>query len=191
MHTRRLCQCTSVYIGPYEHGVSCDRTRAEETCHRSVSDFCKLESGAQALACEHHPERAARSRKRSQGKSRTHRKLGGTPHRCRFDETRAAPKPGRALGRSTIPIRFGPYLSRIPEHQPGHCTRARVAMSSSTLERGNRAPSSYMMLGERTLGRAVRAHARAARIFFESETQPKIPPCALIMRRPISWNSGK
>ncbi len=26
---------------------------------------------------------------------------------------------------------------------------------------------------------------------LEPLTQPKMPPCALIMRRPISWNSGK
>ena len=26
---------------------------------------------------------------------------------------------------------------------------------------------------------------------FESDTQPKIPPWALIIRRPTSWNSGK
>ena len=35
------------------------------------------------------------------------------------------------------------------------------------------------------------AAAKAASIFFESETQPKMPPCALIIFRPISWNSGK
>ena len=31
----------------------------------------------------------------------------------------------------------------------------------------------------------------AAITFADGVTQPKIPPCAAIMRRPISWNSGK
>ena len=33
--------------------------------------------------------------------------------------------------------------------------------------------------------------ASAARMRVESETQPKMPPWALIIFRPISWNSGK
>ncbi len=31
----------------------------------------------------------------------------------------------------------------------------------------------------------------AAKVFSEVETQPKMPPWALIIFRPISWNSGK
>ena len=31
----------------------------------------------------------------------------------------------------------------------------------------------------------------AVKTSVEELTQPKMPPCALIMRRPISWNSGK
>src|ERR1700712_1455364 len=42
-----------------------------------------------------------------------------------------------------------------------------------------------------TIGDSRALQDSAARIFFESETQPKMPPCALIMRKPISWNSGK
>ena len=43
----------------------------------------------------------------------------------------------------------------------------------------------------RVLKAATFGQARAARIFFESDTQPKMPPWALIMRSPMAWNSGK
>ena len=39
--------------------------------------------------------------------------------------------------------------------------------------------------------RRCAVQASAARMRVESETQPKIPPWALIIFRPISWNSGK
>src|SRR5262245_24859756 len=35
------------------------------------------------------------------------------------------------------------------------------------------------------------ADARAAITGAEAETEPKMPPCALIILRPMSWNSGK
>ena len=35
------------------------------------------------------------------------------------------------------------------------------------------------------------ARDSATSVLAESETQPKMPPCALIIFRPISWNSGK
>ena len=38
---------------------------------------------------------------------------------------------------------------------------------------------------------ALSAAAKAASICFEPVTQPKMPPCALIIFRPMSWNSGK
>ena len=37
----------------------------------------------------------------------------------------------------------------------------------------------------------IQTYARAARTRAESVTQPKMPPWALIMRNPTSWNSGK
>ncbi len=40
-------------------------------------------------------------------------------------------------------------------------------------------------------GRGGAAPDSAASTRRESETQPKIPPCALIMARPAAWNSGK
>src|SRR4051794_39596138 len=52
------------------------------------------------------------------------------------------------------------------------------------------APLAYAVACETWL-MADAGSLKAARMRAELETQPKIPPCALIMRSPTSWNSGK
>ena len=62
-------------------------------------------------------------------------------------------------------------------------------LSAGIGQTGHRTPPSMIPNG--IFGARAPCAAIAAIAFCESETQPKIPPCALIMARPAAWKSGK
>ena len=48
-----------------------------------------------------------------------------------------------------------------------------------------------LMIGSHVPISCLARAAKAASTGCDTDTQPKMPPCALIIFRPMSWNSGK
>src|SRR5947209_2121589 len=91
------------------------------------------------------------------------------------------------------PVRPEPVQTANPArlaYPPGQQGRA----SRRTPKRGNlqRRESSGIVRTGRELSRSpVLSYEMAGRMLEEQETHPKMPPWALIILRPIVWNSGK
>ena len=73
-----------------------------------------------------------------------------------------------------------------------------VALRSPRLQNGTWNGAAPAAGGAADIGQAPwvvvstgRSAPSAVRRWSEVVTQPKIPPCAAIIRRPTSWNSGK
>src|SRR6516225_9100535 len=88
------------------------------------------------------------------------------------------------LGRLAQLLLSGFPPARQPSaRRPGCPPSGRPARASS----GARPPAAQ----KADAGADSGADWRADRMLADAATQPKMPPCAAIMRNPTSWNSGK